>query len=138
MEAKTKYYLTIYILVLVLTLIFVRVSAHGLHDKEAYRDNVLQNNEKIKTITSLLRKTTNFDWHHIHLGIIILVVSGALMIFGFVNKSSVILISIGSSLIFDQILPLMNLGNYFSLPMIFSSLLIHLICIESLLIAKIS
>jgi|TARA_B100000315_G_C14473957_1_gene539713 hypothetical protein len=138
MEAKTKYYITIYILVLILTLIFVRVSAHSLHDKEAYKDNALQNNEKIKTITSFLRKTTNFDWHHIHLGIIVLISAGTLMLLGFISKSSVILISIGSSLIFDQILPLINLGNYFSTPMILSSLLIHLIFIESLLIAKTS
>jgi len=134
METKTKYFVTIYILVLILTLIFVRVSSHALHDKEAYSDNSAENNEKIKTITALLRKVTGFDWHHIHFGAIVLIVVGILMVLGFVNKPSIILLAIGSSLVFDQIIPLIGLGNYFSNSMIFSSLLLHLICAEIMII----
>lgn len=60
----------LFLISLWLTLILVRIGSHLLHDKENYGTE----KEKSKTITKWLRKRTNFDFHHIHLGAIILII----------------------------------------------------------------
>jgi hypothetical protein len=118
---------------LLLTLFFVRVSSHFFHDFNNYDgDNPLKS--KAKTFTGVLRRTTGFDWHHIHLGAILLVVLIPLILLGFINPISIIFLGIGISLFLDQVLPLLNFGNYFGNGMILLSLILHLIILETALI----
>ena len=131
MENKLK---ILFVLVLILTFVVVRMFAHFLHDGENYSDYAKYNNEKVRTFTSLLRQATGVNWHHIHFGIIIFITVIVLLFLGYVNVSSVIFLAISVSLILDQIVPLLDLGNYFSLPILIVAMLLHLIVIEIVLI----
>lgn len=118
---------------LLLSLFFVRVSAHLSHDMKSYdKDNPLTS--KAKTFTGFLRRVTGFDWHHVHIGLILLIIIVPLVLMGFVNFISVVFLGIGLSLVADQLLALMNLGNYFGEWMLLLSLIIHLIILETALI----
>jgi len=112
----------LFIVSLFLTFIISRVSAHWLHDRENYRKN-----EKSKTITGWLRRITGQDWHHIHFGLIILLILIPLVSLNGLTKSLTIFLAVGLSLVIDQIAPLLGFGNYFSRKMLIVSILIHLI-----------
>jgi hypothetical protein len=121
---------------LVIAFFLARTSAYFLMDKENYSDDPLKNNEKSKTITGLLRKNLGIDLHHIHFGIGLMVFLCFFLCLGFINPASIILLGISTSLIVDQIFPLLNFGNYFGYPMLMTSFLIHLIILESLIITQ--
>ncbi|MEK6846917.1 MAG: hypothetical protein AABY16_02010 [Nanoarchaeota archaeon] len=105
-----------------ITFVVVRVIAHTFHDRKNYGTNA----ENSKTITGWLRNKTGFDWHHIHLGFILLIISLSL-IFYKITSFSIMLLAISLSLITDQILPLLNFGNYFSKKMIIGAIILHLV-----------
>ena len=104
------------------TFIIVRVITHTLHDRENYGTKL----ESSKTVTGWLRRKTCFDWHHIHLGFVLLIVSLGLIFYKITNFS-IILFAVSLSLIADQILPLLGFGNYFSKKMIVGAIILHLI-----------
>lgn len=105
-----------------ITLIITRIISHKFHDRKNYGTK----KENSKTITGWLRRKTRLDWHHIHIGIIILFISCLLFI---LKENLLFLISsgIGTSLILDQIFPLMNFGDYFSKKMAWISIFLHLL-----------
>ena len=112
----------IFLLVLWVTFFIVRPLSHRFHDRLNYGTP----KESSKTFTGYLRKKTKKDIHHIHLGRVILFGSFLLLIFR-ENLLFSISAGIGTSLVLDQIFPLMNLGNYFSRKMVLASILLHLI-----------
>ncbi len=102
---------------LLITFIIVRVSTHLLHNPKK---------KKIYTLTEKIRKNTNLEIHHIHFGIILIILS--LMI----NLTHYLIINqgVGLSLIADQIIPLFfKKICYFSKEGIFSAIMVHLIII---------
>lgn len=106
-----------------ITLVLVRLNAHLFHDRRNYG----KLNESSTTITGILRRKTGFDWHHIHFGFIILIISFFLFLNKGLSDYSLILAGIGLSMIFDQLLPWLNLGNYFSNKMLTLSIILHII-----------
>jgi hypothetical protein len=118
---------------LLITFSLVRGGIIFLHDFQNYdKENPL--NSDAKTITGELRRMTGFDWHHIHFGFIFILVFGFLFLTGFCSRLSTFLLGAGTSMVLDQILPLLNLGNYFELEMLSVSTLFHLIVVETSLI----
>jgi len=117
----------IFLLALWITFLIVRPLSHLLHDKENYGTS----RENSKTFTGYLRKKTKKDLHHIHLGILILIVSLLFFIFK-ENFLFSLLFGIGTSLVLDQILPLIGLENYFDKKMVLASFLLHMI--ESIIV----
>lgn len=127
---ENKVNLKYFSVALVATFLMVRLGAYFLTDSENYSENSLDNKEKSKTITGVLRQNLGFDLHHIHFGIILFLVLIPLIYLGFVNVLSMISLGVGISLVLDQIFPLLNFGNYFGYPMIMISLMMHLITLE--------
>ena len=128
----------VFIIALILTLVLVRLFSGLLHDTENYSDDKTSNSEQIKTVTSLLRQTTGFDFHHIHIGVFLIILVLVLMIIGYINLASVTLLAIGTSLIADQLFPLLDLGNYFLWPMTLLAILLHAIIIEIVLLSDLA
>jgi hypothetical protein len=93
-------------------------------------------NEKSKTITGWLRVKTGFDWHHFHLGIILLIILIPVIIAYGINQLNVILLAISISLIIDQMVPIVDKkSNYFHFKNLLISFIFHLfILITALLI----
>ncbi len=121
------------ILSLFLTLGIVRVSAFIFHDSANYSKESPRDSEA-KTLTGILRRQTGFDWHHIHIGFILLCVAVPLLIVGFISSPLVIIFGAGLSLVLDQLLPWLEWGNYFGNEMLMFSFLFHLIILEIILI----
>jgi len=119
---------------LFLAFTLTRISAIALHDSNNYNSDKTKNLEKIKTPTALLRSIFERDIHHIHLGIILLIIVGVLIYLDYINPLSLFLLGISVSWILDQFFPLINLGNYFSIEMTLISFLLHLIMAITLLI----
>lgn len=116
-----------FIIALFGTLLITRIGAHKFHDMINY-DKLNPKNSQAKTPTGWLRRKTGFDWHHIHIGFILLTLAIFLIIFQKFNNSNVILLGIGLSMIIDQITPLINRKrNYFSKKMLINSILLHII-----------
>jgi hypothetical protein len=106
------------------TFIIIRISSHLLHDKKKYGTN----EERSKTLTYILRKITNKDIHHIHLGFLILILTLIFTSFYGLNNFQVVLYGISLSLITDQLIPLMfRKINYFNKKGFLSALFLHLI-----------
>jgi len=113
-----------FLIVLFSTFLITRTTAHLLHDMKNYGTK----KERSKTITGLLRRKTGFDWHHFHLGILILIITIALiLIIGF-NNLSIIFLAIGISMTIDQAVPIVNRKtNYFHTKNLIISLIFHII-----------
>lgn len=104
---------------LVLTFLITRTLTHSLHDI---------NNYNSRTITGRIREKTNFDFHHIHFGIIILILLLILNFFFDMNKIVfLIFLGISISLILDQLFSLLKICCYFSKFGIGVAILLHLL-----------
>ena len=112
-----------FLLGLFLTLTIVRLAAHLLHDIDGYGTQY----EKSKTLTGYLRKKTGFDLHHIHFGFILLIILIVIYLLYEINELYVSLLAVSLSLIFDQILPWLKLGDYFSQKMLSFSIIFHML-----------
>jgi hypothetical protein len=116
-----------------ITFSLIRGTILFLHDSQNYdKENPL--NSDAKTITGELRRITGFDWHHIHIGLIFIFTIVILFSLGVYSHSSFFLLGSGLSMVLDQILPLLNFGNYFGFEMLSLSALLHLIVVETSLI----
>jgi hypothetical protein len=116
----------IFVYSLLLTFILVRIGSHYLHDKKNYNTEY----EKSKTITFWLRKKTGFNIHHIHLGILMLLV---ILPFIFLKGLNFILsgsLGVSLSLIADQTTELFDdrIG-YFDKENLVGAILIHILII---------
>ena len=112
----------VFLLALWITFLTIRPLSHFLHDRKNYGTQ----NESSKTLTGYLRRKTKKDIHHIHIGIILIAIS--FLLFGIKELFFFyLLMGIGTSLVLDQILPLMKLGDYFDKKMVFASVLLHLV-----------
>lgn len=93
-----------------------------------YRSNdYFDKKENPHTLTGWLRIKTGFDWHLIHFGVIIFFVASLLIYSNGFNPVNKIILGISSSIILDQIFPLVGNWNYFSKKMFTISLLLHMI-----------
>jgi len=111
---------------LLLTFLVVRIGAHRLHDRE----NFGTLNEKSKTITFWIRKKLNKDIHHIHIGVLILLIILPIILLTSLTRYSTILLGISLSLISDQLISLIDRSrNYFHIRSIIESLIAHIIII---------
>jgi len=120
------------------TFIVVRIIAHNFHDMTNY-DRFNPKNSKAKTITGILRRKTGFDWHHIHLGIFILLIVIPWSIIKGLDSINIILLGIGLSLVADQITPLIDRkSNYFSKEKLIISLMFHIVIALIAIVLKIS
>jgi hypothetical protein len=90
-------------------------------------ENYGTRNEKSKTLTGLLRNKTGFDFHHIHFGFLLLLITLIYILILSVDKLSILSLAISLSLIFDQLLPWLDMGNYFSDKMLAISVIFHMI-----------
>ena len=116
--------ITTFLISLFTTLIIVRIFSHLWHDIETYGTP----EEKSKTITCWLRRKTGFDFHHLHFGILILIIIFPLILINGFNILLIIFLAIGLSLVTDQIVPLIfRKICYFSRTGIVSSIILHLI-----------
>jgi hypothetical protein len=113
----------LFLISLWLTFLGVRVMSSILHDKKNYGTK----KEKIRTITGVLRRKTGLDWHHIHFGIIITIISLIIILFFGTRKFNIVFLGIGISLITDQVFPLFNCGNYFSKKMILLTITLNIL-----------
>lgn len=104
--------------VLISTFIITRILTYLLHDKNEYNSN---------TITGFIREKTKFEFHHIHIGILLLI---GTLILNFLFQIPLvifyILLPISLSLIADQIFPLLKFCCYFSKTSIIIAILLHL------------
>jgi hypothetical protein len=114
----------IFIVCLWITFIITRFWSYKFHDYRNY-NKVFPGKSKAKTLTGWLRRKTYFDWHHFHIGIILFLIG--LVIFKIQIIISIIFLGIGTSLFFDQLLPILDFGNYFSKEMFLNSLIFHII-----------
>jgi len=121
----------LFIVALLLTFVIARFGAYYLHDHEGYKNK----KEKSKTITGLIRRKTGFNFHHIHLGaIILLIIIPLIFIYG-LTQLNLIFFAIGLSLFIDQIVPYLfrkisyRKISYFSLKDFFISLFLHILVI---------
>lgn len=104
---------------LLLTFVITRILTHSLHDVDNYNSG---------TITGRIRQNTNFDFHHIHFGIIILIVLLILNFFFDINNIVLLIfLGISISLILDQLFPLLKICCYFSKFGIGVAILLHLL-----------
>jgi hypothetical protein len=109
------------------TLLLVRIGAHKFHDMETYSQFNPRSSEA-KTITGWLRRKTGYDWHHIHFGIVILIITSILIYLYGLNNPNAILLGIGLSMVADQITPLLDRkSNYFSKEKLLLSIIFHII-----------
>lgn len=117
---------------LFLTLIMVRLNAHLFHDFKAYDEKRWRgkNKDKSKTITGLIRRKIGLDIHHIHLGIIWLIIVIPLILIYKMNNILAVFFAIGLSLVADQIIPYLFIKeNYFSRKNLAVSILLHLLIV---------
>ena len=118
--------LDLFITTLLITFIIARFGAHLLHDHEGYKNK----REKSKTPTGVIRRKTGFNFHHIHLGAIILFILLPIILIYGINDTTLILFAIGTSLFIDEIVPyLFRNIKYFSIKDFFISLFLHLFII---------
>jgi len=114
----------LFISTLFLTLLLVRIGAHKFHDMENYGTK----DDRSRTITGFLRIKTGKDWHHIHFGLILLLIASPIILLYGLTTISVILLAIGLSLVADQITPLIDRkSNYFHKNKLILSIIFHLI-----------
>ena len=106
------------------TFFLVRFFAYRLHDIENYgtaKDNS-------RTFTGFLRKKTGLDWHHYHLGIILLLITLPLIFVFGLSVLLVIFLAMGISLTIDQLAPLVDRRmSYFHWGSLMISFVAHLI-----------
>jgi hypothetical protein len=113
----------VFLISLWITFIIIRIGSYLFHDKKTYGTS----SEKSKTLSGWLRRKTSYDWHHIHFGYILLIISAIfILVHGFTTILT-ILFAIGLSLIFDQFLPWLDYGNYFEIKMLVYAILFHII-----------
>ena len=105
---------------LFLTFLITRGLTYILHDIENYGTR----NERSKTPTGLLRRKTGYDWHHFHFGIIILIITIPIISFIGFNKTNLVALSIGISLVIAQ----MNCkpGDYFRFKNFIKAFIFHI------------
>ncbi len=116
----------LFIVTLLITFIITRIGAHILHDHEGYKIK----KEKSKTFTGFVRRKSGYNFHHIHLGALILFILVPIILIYGINKITLILFAIGTSLFIDEIVPyLFRKIKYFSLKDFFISLFLHLFII---------
>jgi hypothetical protein len=116
--------LIFFLIVLWGTFFITRAGSHLFHDLKTYNKKFPRKSQA-KTITGWLRIKTGFDWHHIHLGIILIFISFFLLNFNY--NLFLVIFAIGISLFADQIFPLLNFGNYFGRKMFSVSIILHLV-----------
>ena len=87
-----------FILALFVTFVVTRTFAHKFHDMKNYGTK----KERSNTITGILREKTNYDWHHFHLGIIILLIVIPIILLKGLGNIGAIFLAIGISLFIDQ------------------------------------
>ena len=112
-----------FLLSLFLTFFLIRGCAHLFHDKKNYGTK----SEKSLTLTRFLRKATGLDFHHIHLGVILLTSSFLIFVSSGTEALSVILFGVGLSLVIDQMHPLVNCKDYFDKKRFVESFIIHVL-----------
>ena len=109
---------------LFLTFFITRVLAYKLHDRENYGTA----REKSKTLTGFLRKRTGWDIHHLHFGILFLLILIPLILFYSLNSILIIFLAISLSLFLDQAVPwVANEESYFSRKNLAVSAVAHII-----------
>ena len=109
-----------------ITFAVVRLGTEFFHDFETYSKSEPWTSQA-RTITGILRRKTGFDWHHIHVGFIFLLITAPLIFLFGLTLNLTISLAIGLSLVSDQILPWLNSKNYFNKKMFIGSVIIHLI-----------
>lgn len=108
---------------LIVTFVIVRGWAYFGYRLNDYFDN----EDNPHTITGWLRIKTGFNWHSIHFAAIIFFIASLLIYSkGFTAINNLIL-GISSSMVLDQIFPLIGNWNYFSKKMFIIAILLHLI-----------
>ena len=86
----------LFLIALLGTFIVTRIGAHLGNDPYGYGVN-----DKSKTITAWMRRKTGFDWHHIHIGLALFLLSIIFIYFrGFTNFNTIFL-GAGFSMIID-------------------------------------
>lgn len=116
--------IALFVISLFLTFILVRFLAYNLHDMKNYGTK----NEKSKTLTGYLRIKTGLDLHHFHFGILILLITILLILWLGLNSPLIVFLAIGTSLIIDQSVPIINKkSNYFHAKNLITSLIFHII-----------
>lgn len=114
---------SLFVLTLFLTFFITRFLAYRFHDLKGYGTK----KEKSKTLTGFLRRKTGKDWHHFHMGFIILLLVIPLIILYGATLILTILLAIGISLILDQGVPIIyRKSNYFSRKNFIVAFLLHL------------
>ncbi len=108
----------IFNIVFIVTFIITRLLTYSLHDKKDYNSN---------TITEYIRKKSNFEFHHIHIGILLLVVLTIFTQFLQINEIIYyLLLAISLSLIVDQLFPLLKICCYFSKYSLIAAVVLHI------------
>jgi hypothetical protein len=107
-----------FIVALFLTFIVTRIFSHILDGGKR---------PEPKTLTGLIRKKTGKDIHHIHMGIIIVVLTLVIMFIDGLSNYKIIYLGMGLSLIADQIPVVYNFYNYFERKAIISAFLLHIL-----------
>lgn len=101
-------------------------------------NNYFDSEDNPNTIIGWLRAKTGFGWHTIHFATLIFFIASLLIYsegFTFFNK---IILGICTSMILDQIFPLIGNWNYFSKKMFLISTMLHVITIlASIRVSKI-
>ena len=128
--------MNIFLISLFATFSIVRLFSHYFHDRKNYGTK----KEDSKTITGWLRRKTKIDWHHIHFGILLLIITTILHVTYSLTNNLLIFYGVSLSLIADQIIPLIfKRICYFSKDGIFWACFNHvIIALIFLLIFKIS
>jgi len=117
----------IFLTSLFLTLLVVRLIAYNFHDMHNY-DRSNPRNSKARTITGRLRRRTGYDWHHFHLGLLILIIVLPIIYFRGLDITMTILLGSGLSLTIDQLTPIVNKkSNYFNKKNMSTSIIFHII-----------
>jgi len=116
----------IFLIALWVTFILTRINASLFHDFQTYNKHAPKKSQA-KTLSGFLRRKTGFDWHHIHLGFIILIILLPFILINGLTNLLTIFLAVGLSFVFDQVLPWLDLGNYFSKKMLLISVIFHIL-----------
>ncbi len=109
---------------LFLTFLVTRLCAHLLHDQKNYGTK----KDSSKTLTHYIRKTTKKDIHHIHIGILLILIIIPLLIVHGITTKNILSLAVALSLIIDQIVPFINRkSDYFDKSNILIALLLHIV-----------
>jgi len=112
---------------LFLTLLLVRLIAYKFHDMKNY-DRLNPRSSKARTFTGKLRRKTGYDWHHFHLGLLILIIILPIIYFRGLQITTSILLGFGVSLTVDQLIPIINKkSNYFNKDNLLISIIFHIV-----------